>query len=89
MEEPVTSRIERIRQKLLAVWNGKEPVTKQMLGLALLGAGLVLCMAIVAIDWFGAGLDQGFGRSQRLALAASLAVAIGGIPLIWLGDRPV
>ena len=63
-------------------------ITKRQLGIALLTVGLIAIVALLAIDWIGAGEFSGVGPVQRLALFAGGLVAALGLSLIPLGDRP-
>ena len=63
-------------------------ITKRQLGIVLLAAGLVAIIAILAVDWIGAGEFSGVGPVQKLALAGGGLIVALGISLIPLGDRP-
>lgn len=64
------------------------PLTKRQLGwligLASLGGGL----GVLAADWLGAGVWQGLGPAQWLALAVAAGGLLLGLSLLPLGDRP-
>jgi hypothetical protein len=61
-------------------------ITKRMLGLLLIVAGLAGLAGVFAIDIVRSSSD--FGPTQQLALLASLGMIIVGITLIPLGNRP-
>ncbi|MCA9932574.1 MAG: hypothetical protein H6662_09865 [Ardenticatenaceae bacterium] len=63
-------------------------ITKRQLGLILLAMGIFGVIAIFAVDWLGAGDFQGIGPAQRIALLAAAVVALLGLTLLPLGDRP-
>lgn len=63
-------------------------ISKRQMGIVLLLAGLAAIIAILAVDWIGAGEFSGIGPVQKLALAGGGLVAALGISLIPLGDRP-
>jgi len=63
-------------------------ITKRQLGIVLLATGLVAIIAILAVDWIGAGKFSGVGPVQKLALAGGSLIVALGISLIPLGDRP-
>ena len=63
-------------------------ITKQQLGAIIALFGLVFGLAVLSIDWLGAGNETGIGPTQRLALIAAGALFILGLTLIPLGDRP-
>jgi hypothetical protein len=63
-------------------------VTKRHVGILLLTAGLLAVAAVLAVDVLGAGEFSGIGPAQRWALVGGVLVALLGISLIPLGDRP-
>ncbi len=63
-------------------------MTKRMVGIALLLLGLAIAGGTVAVDWVGAGRWGGLGPAQQLALIVGGIVALTGLSLIPLGDRP-
>ncbi len=64
-------------------------ITKRHLGITLLASALAAILGVLAVDWLGAGAFGGIGPAQQLALAAGGLVALVGLSLIPLGDRPV
>lgn len=63
-------------------------LTKRLLGLILLIAGVVGFVAILAIDVLNPGRQGGIGPAQRLALGLCVALALVGLTLIPLGSQP-
>lgn len=63
-------------------------VTKRHLGIAFLVIGMSAIIATLAVDWMGAGEFSGIGPLQRFALLGGALVALIGISLIPLGNRP-
>ncbi len=63
-------------------------VTKRHLGFFLIAVGLAVGVGAVAVDWVGAGEWSGFGPLQRIGVGVGLAVALLGLPLLRMGDRP-
>lgn len=63
-------------------------VTKRQLGIGIACFGLLAIIAILAVDWLGAGNELGIGPTQRLALAGAFALFLVGVTLIPLGNRP-
>ncbi len=63
-------------------------VTKRHIGLGLLALGGAAVIGILAVDWVGAGEFAGLGPAQRMALVGGVLVALLGLSLIPLGDRP-
>jgi hypothetical protein len=63
-------------------------MTKRMVGIALLLLGLAIAGSTVAVDLIGAGRWGGLGPAQQLALIVGGIVALTGLSLIPLGDRP-
>lgn len=67
---------------------GERPLTKRQLGLLLIIAGLAGLAAVLAIDLLDAGREGGLGPAQLLAAGGMLLVALVGVTLLPLGDRP-
>ncbi|MBN1314480.1 MAG: hypothetical protein JXA42_03395 [Anaerolineales bacterium] len=63
-------------------------ISKRQLGIAFLAIGVIAVLAVLAIDWIGAGEYSGIGPAQKAALAAGGGIAVLGLSLIPLGDRP-
>jgi hypothetical protein len=63
-------------------------MTKRQLGILFIISGIGGALALIAIDFIGAGQFQGIGPMQRLALLAAGLITIVGISLLPLGDRP-
>lgn len=63
-------------------------VTKRQLGIAVVGFGLLVVLAITTVDFVGAGRWSGFGPLQRLGLGLGLVSLLVGFILILRGNRP-
>jgi hypothetical protein len=63
-------------------------LTKRLLGLLLLIAGIAGFVAILAIDIVDAGREGGIGPAQQIALGLMVAMALAGLTLLPLGDQP-
>lgn len=63
-------------------------VTKRQLGLALIALAIVAVVGSFIYDFLGGGQFSGIGPAQRLALIAAGLVALIGVSLLPLGDRP-
>lgn len=65
----------------------ERPVTKRLLGFAMLVGGALGFIAVLAVDLQpgGAGI---IGPAQAIALAGCALVAVVGATLIPLGDKP-
>lgn len=63
-------------------------VTKRQLGLALIALAIVAVVGSFIYDFLGGGQFSGIGPAQRLGLIAAGLVALIGVSLLPLGDRP-
>lgn len=63
-------------------------ISKRLLGILLLLAGIIGFIAIFAIDLLDVGREGGIGPAQRLALGGCVALAVLGLTLIPLGNTP-
>ena len=63
-------------------------ITKRQLGAIIASFGLILGLAVLSVDWLGAGNEMGIGPSQRLALVGACGLFVLGLTLIPLGNRP-
>ena len=63
-------------------------ITKRLAGIALALIGLTIAAGAAAIDLVGAGKWGGLGPAQQLAIVVGGGVALVGLSLIPLGDRP-
>lgn len=63
-------------------------VTKRQLGFIFILMGIGASLAMFAMDMIGAGQFQGIGPAQQRALLVSGVVALVGLTLLPLGDRP-
>jgi hypothetical protein len=64
-------------------------ITKRQLGIGVIVLGLSGDLALFIIGRLGMGAWGGIGPFERAMLAAGLAVALAGIPLLRSGDTPV
>lgn len=73
----------------IAQWLSEDyTISKRTLGIALLVGGIITAGGILAIDLLDAGREGGIGPAQAAALGSSILVAIIGVTLIPLGDKP-
>lgn len=63
-------------------------ITKRLLGVGLVLAGLAGIVGSIGVDLIGAGQFGGFGPTQQRAAAACILFMIVGGTLIPLGNRP-
>ncbi len=63
-------------------------VTKRQLGLLFILLGVGGIIGMFAIDLIGAGQFQGIGPAQRRAILIAGVLALVGMSLLPLGDRP-
>ena len=63
-------------------------MTKRQLGIVFILIGLGVVAILFIADYAGASQFGGIGPVQKLALAAGALVAIVGVTLLPLGDRP-
>lgn len=63
-------------------------VTKRQLGLLFILLGVGGIIGMFAIDIIGAGQFQGIGPAQRRAILIAGLLALVGVSLLPLGDRP-
>lgn len=63
-------------------------LTKRQLGLLLVVMGVGAAGLLLAVDLLGAGRFTGIGPAQRLALGGAGLLALVGLSLLPLGDRP-
>jgi hypothetical protein len=66
----------------------RDGLTKRQLGLLLLAMGVGAVVVLLAVDLLGAGRSAGIGPAQRLALAGAGLLALVGLTLLPLGQRP-
>jgi hypothetical protein len=62
--------------------------SKRHLGIIMLVGGGLAVIGLLAIDLLDAGREGGIGPAQQLALIAAFLVALIGLTLIPLGDKP-
>lgn len=63
-------------------------LTKRHLGALLLVGGIAAVAAILAVDVLDVGRLGGIGPAQRIALGGAALLALVGLTLIPLGDKP-
>ena len=63
-------------------------VTKRQLGLAFIGLAIAGVAGSFLYDLMGGGQFSGIGPAQRLALIGAGLLALVGLTLLPLGDRP-
>ncbi|MFN8376652.1 MAG: hypothetical protein U0694_27745 [Anaerolineae bacterium] len=63
-------------------------MSKRHLGWLLLIGGVLAFIGILSIDILDVGREGGIGPAQQMALLASAGMALLGLTLIPLGDRP-
>ncbi len=63
-------------------------LTKRLLGLLLLIAGVAGFAAVLAIDVLNPAREGGIGPAQQIALGLCVALAAVGLTLIPLGNHP-
>jgi hypothetical protein len=61
-------------------------ITKRFLGIVILAAGILGFVGLLVLDAVRGGGD--FGPTQQLGLVACVGLALLGLSLIPLGDRP-
>lgn len=64
------------------------PLTKRQLGWLILSLGIVMVLASLGVDLVGAGQFNGQGPAQRQLIGAGALIALFGLTLLPLGDRP-
>lgn len=62
--------------------------SKRLLGVVMLIAGVGGVVALLALDFITGTTDGGIGPAQRLAIGVMALVALVGLTLIPLGDKP-
>lgn len=73
---------------IFRVFSADFKFTKRQLGQTLLVSGLVLMIAILAVDVLNAGREGGIGPAQCVALMLCGGLSIVGLSLIPLGNDP-
>lgn len=63
-------------------------ITKRLLGIGFILAGVAAVAGIFGMDLLGAGQSQGIGPLQRQALLAAGLVILVGLTLLPLGNKP-
>jgi hypothetical protein len=63
-------------------------LTKRLLGLLLIIAGVGGFVGILAIDILDAGREGGIGPAQQIGLGLMVALALAGLTLLPLGNDP-
>jgi hypothetical protein len=70
------------------MFSEKFTLTKRLLGLLMLVAGVGGFIAVLAVDLLNPAREGGIGPAQRFALGACALIAVIGLTLIPLGDHP-
>lgn len=73
---------------LNAIFNDRFTVSKRQLGIVLLIVGSLGFVGLLALDFVGGGREGGIGPAQRAAIGLMVFVALFGLSLIPLGDKP-
>lgn len=63
-------------------------ITKRQLGILLVAGGLLTLLGLFVVNRVGATSFAGVGPLERALLIGAGSVALLGLPLLWLGDRP-
>lgn len=79
---------EQVTHKLSAILSPNFTFTKRHVGIALLLIGVLGFIGVLAIDFIGGGREGGIGPTQQAALALLALIAVLGLSLIPLGDKP-
>jgi hypothetical protein len=64
------------------------PLTKRQLGWLILSLGAILVLVSLSVDLVGAGQFNGLGPAQKQLIGVGVLIAIFGLSLLPLGDRP-
>ena len=64
------------------------PLTKRQLGWLILSLGAMLVLVSLGVDLVGAGQFNGLGPAQRQLIGLGALIALFGLTLLPLGDRP-
>jgi len=64
------------------------PLTKRQLGWLILSLGAAIVLASLGVDLVGAGKFNGLGPAQQQLIGAGVLIALFGLTLLPLGDRP-
>lgn len=63
-------------------------VSKRLLGLLLVIGGIAGFVLIISIDILDVGREGGIGPAQQIALGVCVLMALIGLSLIPLGEKP-
>ena len=63
-------------------------MSKRGLGVAMLGAALLLAAAQAGINWLRLGRSAEWGPFQQAALGVAGLIALLALPLLWRDGRP-
>jgi hypothetical protein len=63
-------------------------ITKRQLGLIFIALAAAAVAASFLYDFLGGGQFQGIGPAQRLGLLGAVVLALVGLSLLPMGDRP-
>jgi hypothetical protein len=63
-------------------------ITKRIVGVALGLLGAIIVASALAVDMLDAGKWDGLGPAQQVAIIVGVSVALVGLSLVPLGDKP-
>ena len=63
-------------------------VTKRQLGIGFIAIAVLAVVGSFVYDFLGGGQFSGVGPAQRMALLGAVLLALVGVSLLPLGDRP-
>jgi predicted MFS family arabinose efflux permease len=79
---------EHVSHKLRDILSSNFTFTKRQVGIVLFVMGVLGFIGVLAIDFVGGGREGGIGPSQQAALVLLAFVALIGLSLIPLGNKP-
>jgi hypothetical protein len=79
---------EQVTHKLKDIFSLHFTFTKRQVGIVLLVLGVLGFIGVLALDFVGGGREGGIGPTQQAALILLALVALLGLSLIPLGDKP-
>ena len=79
---------EQVSHKLRDIFSLNFTFTKRQVGIVLFVMGGLAFLGVLALDFIGGGREGGIGPTQQAALFVLGLVALLGLSLIPMGDRP-